>query len=129
VLQYHFNWKTLSAMAGITWWNFYFRLFPAAIRSPQVILFLTHLLCHIPGSLLIIVAANAAVGLALSQNGGNGLPPGIEDYRLPLPESRVKRRHFLRQIVQGAAAPYIRGPNGYTLNSADQSVDRVLAAL
>ncbi len=39
VLQYHFNWKTLSAMAGITSWNFYFRLFPGAIRSPQVILF------------------------------------------------------------------------------------------
>jgi hypothetical protein len=27
VLQYHFNWKWLSAMAGVTWWNFYFRLF------------------------------------------------------------------------------------------------------
>jgi hypothetical protein len=27
VLQYHFNWKTLSAIAGVTWWNFYFRLF------------------------------------------------------------------------------------------------------
>ena len=69
------------------------------------------------------------MGLALSQSGGNGLPPGIEDCRQPLPESRVKRRHFLRQIVQLAAAPYIRGPNGYSLNSADQSVDRVLAAL
>jgi hypothetical protein len=34
VLQYHFNWKTLSAMAGVTWWNFYFRLFPGAIRNP-----------------------------------------------------------------------------------------------
>ena len=28
MLQYHFNWKTLSAMAGVTWWSFYFRLFP-----------------------------------------------------------------------------------------------------
>jgi transposase len=54
VLQYHFNWKTLSAMAGVTWWNFYFRLFPGAIRSPQIILFLTHLLRHIPGRLLIV---------------------------------------------------------------------------
>jgi transposase len=54
VLQYHFNWKTLSAMAGVTWWNFYFRLFPGAIRSPQIILFLAHLLCHIPGRLLIV---------------------------------------------------------------------------
>jgi hypothetical protein len=37
VLQYHFNWKMLSAMAGGTWWNFYFRLFAGAIRSPQII--------------------------------------------------------------------------------------------
>ena len=51
VLQYHFNWKTLSAMAGVTWWNFYFRLFPGAIRSPQIIEFLTHLLRHMPGKL------------------------------------------------------------------------------
>jgi len=28
VLQFHFNWKTLSAIAGITWLTFYFRLFP-----------------------------------------------------------------------------------------------------
>jgi hypothetical protein len=33
VLRFHFNWKTLSVMAGITWWNFYFKLFPGAINS------------------------------------------------------------------------------------------------
>ena len=54
MLQYHFTWKTLSAIAGITFWNFYFRLFPGAIRSPQIIEFLTHLLRHIPGKLLIV---------------------------------------------------------------------------
>jgi transposase len=54
VLQYHFNWKTLSAIAGVTWWNFYFRLFPGTIRSPQIIEFLSHLLRHIPGKLLIV---------------------------------------------------------------------------
>jgi len=54
VLQYHCNWKTLSAMAGVTWWNFYFRLFPGAIRSPQIIEFLSHLLRHIPGGMLIV---------------------------------------------------------------------------
>jgi hypothetical protein len=48
VLQYHFTWKTLSAMAGITWCNFYFRLFPG--RSPQAVEFLSHLLRHIPAS-------------------------------------------------------------------------------
>ncbi len=54
MLQYHFTWKTLSVMAGITFWNFYFRLFPGAIRSPQIIEFLGHLLRHIPGKLLIV---------------------------------------------------------------------------
>jgi transposase len=54
VLQYHFHWKTLSAMAGVTWWNFYFRLFEGSIRSPQVVEFLSHLLRHIPGKLLVI---------------------------------------------------------------------------
>src|SRR5438034_282974 len=43
VLQYSFNWKRLSAMAGITIWNFYFRLFPGSIKAPQVIQFLGHL--------------------------------------------------------------------------------------
>ncbi len=54
MLQFHFNWKTLSAIAGVTWWNFYFRLFPGAIRSPEVVIFLTHLLRHIHGNVLVI---------------------------------------------------------------------------
>jgi transposase len=54
VLQFHFNWKTLSAIAGVTWWTFYFRLFPGTVRSPQVVEFLSHLMRHVPGKLLVI---------------------------------------------------------------------------
>ena len=54
VLQFHFNWKTLSAIAGGTWWNFYFRLFPGTIRSLQVVTVLRHLLHHLPGKVLVI---------------------------------------------------------------------------
>lgn len=54
VLQFHFNWKTLSVMAGITWWNFYFRLFPGSIKAPQIIEFLTHLMRHLRRPLLVI---------------------------------------------------------------------------
>ena len=54
MLQYQFNWNLLSAMAGVTFWNFYFRLFKGTIRSPQVVEFLTHLLRHIPGQVLVI---------------------------------------------------------------------------
>jgi transposase len=38
----------------VTWWNFYFRLFPGAIRSAQIIEFLSHLSRHIPGQLMIV---------------------------------------------------------------------------
>jgi hypothetical protein len=104
VLQYHFNWKTLSAMAGITWLNFYFRLFPGAIRSPQVILFLAHLLRHIPGRLLIIwdglAAHRSGTVLGLHSTTGRAhldrvpsrLRPGTESGRVsvvPLEATRV----------------------------------------
>jgi transposase len=54
VLQYCFNWHNLSAIAGVTWWKFYFRLFPGTIRGPQVVEFLRHLQRQIPRRLLII---------------------------------------------------------------------------
>jgi len=44
----------LSVIAGITWWNFYFQLFRGTVRSPQVVEFLTHLLRHIPGKVVIV---------------------------------------------------------------------------
>ena len=68
VLQYHFNWKVLSAVAGITWWNFYFRLYQSTIRAPQVVDFLAHLLRHLPGRLLVICYRDAA---AMGNGGGD----------------------------------------------------------
>ena len=41
-------------MAGVTWWNFYFRLFPGSVKKEEVVEFLGHLLRHLPGPLLII---------------------------------------------------------------------------
>ena len=54
MLQYNFNWDTLSAAAGLTFWNFYFRLYRGAIKSPQVVDFLKALVRHLRGPLLII---------------------------------------------------------------------------
>lgn len=54
VLQYHFRWKNLSLMAGITWWNFYFQIFPGTIKAPQIIEFLQHLLRHLRRPLVVI---------------------------------------------------------------------------
>ena len=41
-------------MAGLTIWNFYFRLYPGSVQSPQVIEFLQHLQRCIAGKLLVI---------------------------------------------------------------------------
>ena len=54
VLQYHFNWKTFSVIAGITLINFYFQLFDGSIKSAQVIAFVQHLRRHLPGKLLLL---------------------------------------------------------------------------
>lgn len=54
VLQYHFNWKLLSVIAGLTWWNFYFRLYPGTIKSEQIIEFLGHLRRQCRQKLLLV---------------------------------------------------------------------------
>ena len=54
MLQYHFNWKVLSAAAGIACRNFYFRLYQGAIRAPQVVDFLGHLLRQLRRKLLVV---------------------------------------------------------------------------
>lgn len=54
MLQYHFHWNMLSAIAGVTWWNFYVQLHAGTINAPRVVEFLRHLLRHVRGKLLII---------------------------------------------------------------------------
>jgi transposase len=54
VLQYSFNWQQLSLIAGVTYWRFYFRFFPGAIKGPQIVDYLKALKATIHGKLLII---------------------------------------------------------------------------
>ena len=53
ILQHHFNWDNLSAIAGITLLNFYFRMYEGSVKAEQVVDFLRHLMRHLPGKLLI----------------------------------------------------------------------------
>ena len=53
-LEFHFAWGKLAVIAGVTWWRFYFRLYPGTIRAPQVVDFLRHLLRQLRGRLLVI---------------------------------------------------------------------------
>ena len=54
ILQYNFNWDKISAVAGITFYNFYFRLYKGSIKSAEVVGFLNALLRHIRGPLTIV---------------------------------------------------------------------------
>lgn len=52
VLQYVITRKTLSAIPGLTGWNFYFRLYPGSIRAPRVVEFVRHLSHPVQGRVL-----------------------------------------------------------------------------
>ena len=54
VLQMHFNWHQLSAIAGLTFWNFYFKIVPGSFNGPRVIEFLRQLRNQIKRKLLVI---------------------------------------------------------------------------
>jgi len=54
ILEFNFNWKSLSAVAGLTFLSFYFRLYAGAVKSPQVIDFLQALVQHIRKPLLLV---------------------------------------------------------------------------
>jgi transposase len=75
VLQLSFNWKVLSAIAGITVWNFYFRLYPGPIKTPQIIDFLGTLRRQLDRKLLIIwdgLAAHRSRGVREYVEGTQG---------------------------------------------------------
>ena len=46
--------KTLSLIAGLTMWKFYFERFEDSIKGEQVIVFLRHLLRCIEGKLILV---------------------------------------------------------------------------
>jgi transposase len=53
-LEFSHAWGKLSVIAGVTWWQCYFRLYRGSIRSRQAVEFLAHLRRQIGGRLLII---------------------------------------------------------------------------
>ena len=54
IVQFHFNWKHVSGIAGLTQMNCLFRFHDGSIKSPQVVEFLKALRRHLKHKLLII---------------------------------------------------------------------------
>jgi hypothetical protein len=54
VIQFHFNWKHVSAIAGLSRSNCLFRLHDGAIKSAQIVEFLKALHAHLKRRLMIV---------------------------------------------------------------------------
>jgi transposase len=83
ILQHHFNWSQLSVIAGITFRRFYFRLFPGAIKGPQIIEFLHALGQQIRQPLLVIWDGLAAHRSALVREYLEALNGAVQIEQLP----------------------------------------------
>ena len=82
-LQYSFNWKQLSLIAGASFWHIYFRFFHGAVKGPQLIEFLKALSAQIKGKLLIIWDGLPAHRSRLVRNYVDSLDGHIVLERLP----------------------------------------------
>ena len=54
IIQFHFNWKQLSMIAGVSFTSAYLRLPPGTIKNPQIVTFLKALVAQIKQPLLVI---------------------------------------------------------------------------
>src|SRR6516165_9260292 len=81
VLQYSFNWKQLSAVAGVSFWNIYFKLVQGAVRAPEVVAFLKALRRHLGDRKLLIVwdrlQAHRSRLARVCREPGGCHPPGV----------------------------------------------------
>lgn len=54
IIQFHFNWNHVSAIAGLSRTNYLFRLYEGSVKKEQVVEFLKALKAHLKQPLLII---------------------------------------------------------------------------
>ena len=81
LLAFNFNYATLLAVAGMTFWNFCFRLFPKSISSPQLIGFLRHLKRYLRRPVLVIRARLSAHKSRMTQQWMGGAER-LDSYRI-----------------------------------------------
>jgi hypothetical protein len=84
VIQFHFNWKQLSMIAGLTFTDCVFRLHEGAIHAPQIVLFLQALRRHLKRRLLVVWAGWRAHRSRLVRNYVDSTAGAVELAFLPL---------------------------------------------
>jgi len=65
ILQHQFNWDNLSVAAGITLWQFYFRVYDGTMGKEEVLDFVRHLNKQIQQRILRVVAASPGMPVSV----------------------------------------------------------------
>lgn len=105
VLQHRFSWHALSAIAGVTYWNFYFRLFPGSIKSQQIIEFLDALKRQINKPLLIVWDGLAAHRSRLVREYVDRFDGAIQLERLPAYAPELNPVEYVWAYLKNHALP------------------------
>ena len=133
VLQYSFTWNQLSAVAGISFWNIYFKLVQGAVRAPEIVAFLKALRRHLGDRKLLIVWDRLqAHRRRLCREPGGRHPPGVpatlcarvESSRIPLGALEASRiGQLLSQGLRRTDCPCTRqAPANTTPQDAHRSI-------
>ena len=85
VIQQSFSWSQMSAIAGLSWWRFYFRFFDGAVKSARVVEFLAALKRQISRKLLVIwdgaaIHRSRILRAWLEQQGGQVIVAALPPY-------------------------------------------------
>jgi transposase len=83
IIQFHFNWKHVSVIAGLTRTNFLFRFHDGSIKSPQIVDFLKALRAHLKRKLLIVWDGLKAHGSRLVRSYLDSIKGAIQIAFLP----------------------------------------------
>jgi transposase len=139
VIQQSFSWSQMSAIAGLSWWRFYFRFFKGTVKSEQVVEFLAALKRQIAQKLLVIwdgaaIHRSRIVRAWLEQQGGQvhiaELPPYAPELNpveaiWGLPE-KARDRQLLRQGHRSGQR--LRAPTAEGDAAPSRTCPRLLAA-
>ena len=95
VLEFNFNWKRISAIAGVSFYELWFALHEGTIRAPQVIEFIQQLRARIGKKLLLVWDGLSAHGSRAVRAFLEGLGEAVRVERLPAYAPELNPVEFL----------------------------------
>lgn len=102
-LRFSHAWGKLSVMAGITWREFYFRLYRGSIKAAQAVDFLGHLRRQVRGRLLVIWDGLAVHGSRRVRAYVEGLAGDVVLARLPAYAQELNPAEYIWGHLKGHA--------------------------